>query len=235
MLAATAGARASSTRWARSSSCSPSSRASPRIPASLRSPSTSWRASPSGTWRRRPSMRISSRSSRRSPSSCCCSCSASSTPPRTLSPASGRARWPELADVALDFLPGLLLGLALGWDPLPAVLLGGVTYISSSSIVAEVLDDLGRLGNSETPAVLSVLVIEDLAMAPYLPLVAVLLAGGSLLKGIGLALAATTLAVGALMLARRHGHSLSRRLHHPEERSRPSHCRGVAADRRRCG
>ena len=121
-----------------------------------------------------------------------------------------------LADVALNFSPGLLVGLALGWDPLPAVLLGGVTYISSSSIVAKVLDDLGRLGNSETPAVLSVLVIEDLAMAPYLPLVAVLLAGGSLAKGIGLALAATALAVGALLLARRHGHSLSRRLQHPK-------------------
>jgi len=121
-----------------------------------------------------------------------------------------------LADVALNFSPGFLLGLALGWDALPAVLLGGVTYISSSSIVAKVLDDLGRLGNSETPAVLSVLVIEDLAMAPYLPLVAVLLAGGSLAKGIGLSLAATALAVGALILARRHGHSLSRRLHHPK-------------------
>ena len=121
-----------------------------------------------------------------------------------------------IADALLNFTPGFLAGLVLGWDPLPSILLGGVTYISSSSIVAKVVDDLGRLGNSETPAVLSVLVIEDLAMAPYLPLVAVLLAGGSVVRGVGLALVATALAVGALLLARRHGQGLSRRLQHPK-------------------
>jgi CPA2 family monovalent cation:H+ antiporter-2 len=38
-----------------------------------------------------------------------------------------------------------------------------VTYISSSGIIARVLAELGRLKNPETPAVLSVLVLEDLA------------------------------------------------------------------------
>jgi CPA2 family monovalent cation:H+ antiporter-2 len=42
-----------------------------------------------------------------------------------------------------------------------------------------VLGDLGRLGNRETPAILGVLVIEDLGMALYLPLLTALLAGGS--------------------------------------------------------
>lgn len=121
-----------------------------------------------------------------------------------------------LADLFLNFTPGVLVGLALGWDTLPALLLGGVTYISSSSIVAKVLDDLGRLGNLETPAVLSVLVIEDLAMAPYLPLIAVLLAGGGIVTALALSLAATGLAVGAIVLARRHGQLLSRRLSHPK-------------------
>ncbi|MFA4964491.1 MAG: cation:proton antiporter [Thermoleophilia bacterium] len=121
-----------------------------------------------------------------------------------------------VADLVLNFPPGLLVGLALGWDALPALLLGGVTYISSSSIVAKVLDDLGRLGNSETPSVLSVLVIEDLVMAPYLPLVAVLLAGGSLLRGLALAFAACGLAVVALVTAGRHGQLLSRRIAHPK-------------------
>jgi CPA2 family monovalent cation:H+ antiporter-2 len=83
-----------------------------------------------------------------------------------------------LADFALNFPPGLIAGLLLGWNPLAAVLLGGVTYISSSGIIARVLAELGRLTNQETPSVLSILVLEDLAMAVYLPLVAVLLAGG---------------------------------------------------------
>lgn len=121
-----------------------------------------------------------------------------------------------LADIALNFPPGLLAGLVMGWDVLPSVVLGGVTYISSSSIVAKVLDDLGRLGNSETPGMLAVLVLEDLAMAPYLPLVAALLAGGSLLVGVGWAAGATAITVAALAVARRHGPSLSRRLAHPK-------------------
>jgi CPA2 family monovalent cation:H+ antiporter-2 len=126
------------------------------------------------------------------------------------------AAGPSVADLALGFPPGFLMGLALGWDVLPALLLGGVTYISSSSIVAKVLDDLGRLGNSETPAILSILVVEDLAMAPYLPLIAVLLAGGGAFKAIGLATAATALALVALVFARRHGHVLSRGIAHPK-------------------
>ena len=56
--------------------------------------------------------------------------------------------------------------------------MAGITFISSSGVIARLLDDLRRLGNRETPAVLSVLVLEDFAMAAYLPLLAVLAAGG---------------------------------------------------------
>src|SRR6266851_4130838 len=83
-----------------------------------------------------------------------------------------------VADLALNFPPGFIAGLLLGWRVLPAVLLGGVTYISSSGVIAKVLAELGRLEQPETPVVMAVLVIEDLAMAVYLPVVAVLLAGG---------------------------------------------------------
>jgi CPA2 family monovalent cation:H+ antiporter-2 len=81
-----------------------------------------------------------------------------------------------IVDLVLNFTPGLIAGLFLRWKPLAAVLLGGVTYVSSSGVIAKVLADLRRLENPETPAVLSILVLEDLAMAVYLPLVAVLLA-----------------------------------------------------------
>src|ERR671936_397527 len=108
-----------------------------------------------------------------------------------------------LADLVLNFTPGLVAGLLLGWSPLTAVVLGGVTYVTSSGIVAKVLGDLGRLGNRETPVVLSILVVEDLAMAAYLPLVTGLLASGGLLAGlvpVGVALA--TVAVGLLVAVR---------------------------------
>jgi monovalent cation:H+ antiporter-2, CPA2 family len=122
-----------------------------------------------------------------------------------------RGGFPAAAvDLALNFTPGLLAGLLLQWQPLAAVLLGGVTYVSSSGVIAKVLADLRRLENRETPAVLSILVLEDLAMAVYLPLVAVLLAGGGSAK---IALS-VSLAIGTVFLvllaAVRYGQSLSR-------------------------
>jgi monovalent cation:H+ antiporter-2, CPA2 family len=87
-----------------------------------------------------------------------------------------------VVDFALNFPPGLLLGFWLGWHVMGAVLLGGVTYISSSGVIAKVLAELNRMNNPETKSVVSVLVLEDLAMAVYLPLVAVLLAGGGAQK-----------------------------------------------------
>ena len=85
-------------------------------------------------------------------------------------------------DLVLNFAPGFVAGLILGFDPVVAVLLGGVTYISSSGIVAKLVADLDRIGNHETSVILSVLVIEDLAMVLYLPIVSGVLFGGSALS-----------------------------------------------------
>ncbi|MEL7206624.1 MAG: cation:proton antiporter [Actinomycetota bacterium] len=84
---------------------------------------------------------------------------------------------PGAVDAIVNFTPGFAAGLLLGWETTPAILLGGVTWISSSGVVSKVLSDLGRLGNRETPAILNLLVIEDLAMAVYLPVVAALVIG----------------------------------------------------------
>jgi CPA2 family monovalent cation:H+ antiporter-2 len=83
---------------------------------------------------------------------------------------------PGLVDGLANFTPGLIAGLVLGWDATTSVLLGGVTWISSSGVVSKVLTDLDRLGYRETPAILNLLVIEDLAMAAYLPVVGALIA-----------------------------------------------------------
>ena len=39
-----------------------------------------------------------------------------------------------LIDLVLNFPPGFIAGLLMGWRPLAAVLLGGITYISSSGV-----------------------------------------------------------------------------------------------------
>jgi CPA2 family monovalent cation:H+ antiporter-2 len=112
-------------------------------------------------------------------------------------------------DLVLNFPPGLVAGLLLGWKPLAAVLLGGVTYISSSGVIAKVLSELRRLDSPETPTVLSVLVLEDLAMAVYLPLVAVLLAGGGPAKmAVSVSIAVATVFL-VLIIAVRFGKRLS--------------------------
>jgi CPA2 family monovalent cation:H+ antiporter-2 len=114
-----------------------------------------------------------------------------------------------LVDIVLNATPGAIAGLLLGWGPVGALAMAGVTYISSSGIIAKVLGDLGRLGNRETPVVLSVLVFEDLAMAVYLPILTALLAGVSFLGGltaVGISLLAITV---VLVIALRFGKYVS--------------------------
>ncbi|MEZ5240069.1 MAG: cation:proton antiporter, partial [Microthrixaceae bacterium] len=121
--------------------------------------------------------------------------------PKELTTALAKGATGGVADLVLNFVPGLAAGLLLGWEPVAAVLLGGVTYISSSGVIAKLVGDLGRIGNRETPHILTVLVFEDLVMAVYLPVVSVLLIGSSMLQGVrdvGIALAVVLAILWAL-------------------------------------
>jgi K+:H+ antiporter subunit KhtU len=114
-----------------------------------------------------------------------------------------------LVDLVLNALPGAACALILGWGPVGALAMAGVTYISSSGIIAKVLGELGRLGNRETPVVLSVLVFEDLVMAVYLPILTAVLAGATLLGGltaVGVSLVVITI---VLVIALRFGRIVS--------------------------
>ena len=114
-----------------------------------------------------------------------------------------------MIDIVLNAAPGAIVALLLGWGPIGALAMAGVTYISSSGIVAKVLGDLGRLGNRETPVILSILVFEDLAMAVYLPILTALLAGVSFLGGltaVGISLLVITV---VLLIALRFGKYVS--------------------------
>jgi monovalent cation:H+ antiporter-2, CPA2 family len=113
-----------------------------------------------------------------------------------------------LVDLLLNAAPGAALALILGWGPVAALALGGITYVTSSGIAAKVLSDLGWLANRETPVVLSLLVLEDLTMALYLPILTAVLAGTGLLGGsVALAVAAGAVAV-VLFAALRFGRAV---------------------------
>jgi CPA2 family monovalent cation:H+ antiporter-2 len=130
---------------------------------------------------------------------------------RTVAPAG-------LVDLALNFTPGLVAGLLLGWGVVPSLFLGGITYISSTGVIAKLLNDLGWIGNRETPVVLSILVFEDVAMAVLLPTLAALAVGGSaggVLLTVGVAIA---LMIAAIAFAYRQGDRMTGLVfHHSDE------------------
>ena len=92
--------------------------------------------------------------------------------------------WAGLVDVVLNSLPGLICGFLLGWGLLGAVALGGITYISSSGIVAQVVKDLKWRRKPEVPGVIGLLIVEDIVMAPYLPIVTAMATGAGLAAGL---------------------------------------------------
>ncbi|MPZ62837.1 MAG: cation:proton antiporter [Propionibacteriales bacterium] len=114
-----------------------------------------------------------------------------------------------VVDGLLNALPGAAFALLLGWGPVAAVALAGVTWVSSSGVIAKILRDLRRMGNRETPVMLSILVIEDLAMAFYLPLLTALVIGAGLVEGARTLLIAVAAVLVILYAALRHGHAIS--------------------------
>jgi monovalent cation:H+ antiporter-2, CPA2 family len=119
-------------------------------------------------------------------------------------------------DVALNATPGAIAGWLLGLNGVGIIALAGITYISSSGVIARLLDDLRRLGNRETPAVLSILVLEDFSMAAYLPLLAVLATGGTWWQAVlGMAIAVAALTI-AFIASYRWGHHIGRLVAHPD-------------------
>ncbi len=119
-------------------------------------------------------------------------------------------------DIVLNAAPGAVAGWLLGLNGVGILALAGVTYVSSSGLIARLLEDLHRLGNRETPAVLAVLVLEDFAMAAYLPLFAVLATGGGWLLAIGGMIVAVVAFWTAFAASYRWGHHVGRLVGHPD-------------------
>lgn len=87
-------------------------------------------------------------------------------------------------DIATNFIPGAALALILGWGPLAALALGGISYVSSSGITSELIRETGWRRSELSKRIVTVLVFEDLALAPYLPLLSSMVLGLSALAGL---------------------------------------------------
>lgn len=113
-------------------------------------------------------------------------------------------------DGLLNAVPGAAIALIAGWGTGAVVALAGITWVSSSGVIAKNLADSGRMGNAESSVILGVLVIEDLAMAVYLPVLTALLAHRSgFAVGVSVAVAVVTVGV-VLFAAARFGPVITR-------------------------
>lgn len=121
-----------------------------------------------------------------------------------------RSKAAGVLDAVLNAAPGAALALLLGWSAAAAVAVAGITWVTSSGVAAKLLRDLGRVSNRETPTILSVLVIEDLAMAFYLPTVSALVIGVSIAEGAVLVAVAVVVVLVILFVALKFGPFISK-------------------------
>ena len=93
------------------------------------------------------------------------------------------------------------VGLVFGWLVfsafLPAFLIAGIVYISSSAMITKSLLDLGWIANDEAEPLLGTLVYEDLFIAVYLAVASALVLGGG---DVGAAAADVGIAVAFILL-----------------------------------
>jgi CPA2 family monovalent cation:H+ antiporter-2 len=79
--------------------------------------------------------------------------------------------------ILINFAVGFGLGMWVGWGTREALIIAGMTATSSSAIITKLLIELRRLANRETPAILGIMVLEDVFIAIYLAIVSVVLGG----------------------------------------------------------
>lgn len=130
-----------------------------------------------------------------------------------------RSKLAGAMDALFNAVPGAAFALILGWGPVAALALAGITWVSSSGVIAKLIRDLGRIGNRETPVILSILVIEDLAMAFYLPVLSAVVIGAGLMQGAVTLVVAVVVVLAILLIALRWGRFLSRLF--PAEHAEP--------------
>ncbi|MFO8114994.1 MAG: cation:proton antiporter [Halorubrum sp.] len=111
------------------------------------------------------------------------------------------ARRRQIGTAGTIDLANLGVGLVLGWlvfgALLPAVLLAGIVYISSSAVITKSLIDLGWIANDEAEPLLGTLVYEDLFIAVYLAVTSALVLGGG---DLGAAAADVGIAIGFILV-----------------------------------
>lgn len=113
--------------------------------------------------------------------------------------------------ILINFAAGFGLGVWVGWGTREALIIAGMTGVSSSAIITKLLIELRRLANRETPTILGIMVLEDVFVAFYLAIVGIILGGESDFGSVVLQLAISfTFLVAMFALARFGGRIVGR-------------------------
>jgi len=87
--------------------------------------------------------------------------------------------------VGINFTVGFTYGYLAGFPLREALIIAGLTTVSSSAIVAKILFDYRRMANPETQIVLGITMFEDVFLAVYLSLISgIVLSGASSFAGV---------------------------------------------------
>lgn len=100
--------------------------------------------------------------------------------------------------VVLNFGVGLGYGFLVGMPIYETLIIAGMLSVSSTAIVAKVIVDLRRTGNSETELILGMILFDDLFLAVFLSIMSGLLLGGA--TSIGGILMSVGISMGYMLL-----------------------------------
>jgi len=100
--------------------------------------------------------------------------------------------------VLLNFGIGLGYGFMVGMPINETLIIAGMLSVSSTAIVAKVIVDLRRTGNSETELILGMILFDDLFLAVFLSVMSGLLLGGA--TSIGGVLLSVGISMGYMLL-----------------------------------
>lgn len=106
-----------------------------------------------------------------------------------------KKRWVAgLIDVLVNTLPAAIIALILGFGPLGAFAFAGIMFVSSSGIASQLMRETGWAKSNVAKRTTSILVFEDIMLAPYLPLLVAIALGAGAATGfisVGIALLVT--------------------------------------------
>lgn len=113
--------------------------------------------------------------------------------------------------IAINMAAGFALGIWIGWGTREALIIAGMTAASSSAIITKLFIELRRLANRETPVILGIMVLEDVFIAIYLAIVAVVIGGEADVWAVTMQLAISfTFLIVMFVVARYGGKVVSR-------------------------